>query len=655
MSSTFYPANSGRVSSQQSLTRLMFQIHNDQGAIQKLQTQLSTGQRIERPSEDPAAAIRALVVQRTLEFKGQITANLRSANSVLGASEATLSEAQAILNDVRGLAVESSGNVLSEGERKANSAQIRAAIQKLVDIGNTRFRDQYVFAGSDVLRPPLTLNGNSVRFSGVDGLLNTVTDTGTTIAANVTADETFGTRSDRVVGTVDLNAALLPSTQLSELNAGAGVRAGSITLSDGSLTIEVDLTRVHTIQDVVNAVQAQQLGGRDLQVTVGTSGLTVDYADGLGGTMLIGEVGAGKAATDLGIRTNGLISSAPIVGTDLDPITTPLTQLSQLLGGSGIPDGSVFKLTQNNKDYLVDTTGMQTVEDLINGIEASGARVRAELDPSGKRFAIYSLESGTTLSIGEAGGTLAADLGVRTLAASTSLSQLNFGQGINSDSSNQQMSILRTDGTEMIVDLSGAQTVGDVLTRINSHADNTDPALLITASLATNGNGIVLSAPTGAQALRIANVGGSKAAWGLGLVPQGESAATGTTVGTNSVISGIDVSGVEVEGAFTTLLRLEDAIARGDTAVMERLTAALDSDIQRLGLSRSIVGSRQQTISQLQWRTDEQQIQLKEIESQEIEVDLAQVISDLVSRQSALQASLQLMGQSTKVSLFDFL
>src|SRR6476661_4133604 len=99
MTSSFFPATVGRVSTQQSITRLLFQVHADEGAIQKLQTQLSTGRRIERPSEDPAAAIRALAAQRSLEFKNQVLVNLKSANTVLGASEASLSQAQSILND----------------------------------------------------------------------------------------------------------------------------------------------------------------------------------------------------------------------------------------------------------------------------------------------------------------------------------------------------------------------------------------------------------------------------------------------------------------------------------------------------------------------------------------------------------------------------
>jgi flagellar hook-associated protein 3 FlgL len=72
-------------------------------------------------------------------------------------------------------------------------------------------------------------------------------------------------------------------------------------------------------------------------------------------------------------------------------------------------------------------------------------------------------------------------------------------------------------------------------------------------------------------------------------------------------------------------------------------------------MTRGIVGARQQNIEAVQTRTEEQQIQLKEVESNEIDADLATVISDLSSRQAALEASLKLMGSSSQLSLFDFL
>ncbi len=84
---------------------------------------------------------------------------------------------------------------MSSAELDANANQVREALRKLVEIGNSKFRDQYVFAGSDVMRAPLQMVGDAVRFQGADNELNTITDIGSVLAANVTADQTFGTRS----------------------------------------------------------------------------------------------------------------------------------------------------------------------------------------------------------------------------------------------------------------------------------------------------------------------------------------------------------------------------------------------------------------------------------------------------------------------------
>ncbi len=56
------------------------------------------------------------------------------------------------------------------------------------------------------------------------------------------------------------------------------------------------------------------------------------------------------------------------------------------------------------------------------------------------------------------------------------------------------------------------------------------------------------------------------------------------------MIAGIDVSGIEVEGVYTTMLRLEEAVRTGNSKEMERLVDSLDNDIRRLSMSRGLLG-----------------------------------------------------------------
>ncbi len=69
MISSFYPVVSGRVTDSLSRNRSLFQVQADAVAMQRLQTQLSTGLRYQLPSEDPSSAIRVINLQQSQEFK----------------------------------------------------------------------------------------------------------------------------------------------------------------------------------------------------------------------------------------------------------------------------------------------------------------------------------------------------------------------------------------------------------------------------------------------------------------------------------------------------------------------------------------------------------------------------------------------------------
>ena len=59
----------------------------DQLEMFRLQTQISTGRRLQLPSDDAPAALRAINLQRILDRKAQIKTNLQSSNLFLGEAE----------------------------------------------------------------------------------------------------------------------------------------------------------------------------------------------------------------------------------------------------------------------------------------------------------------------------------------------------------------------------------------------------------------------------------------------------------------------------------------------------------------------------------------------------------------------------------------
>lgn len=655
MLGSFYPMVAGRTSQSQIRNRMLYQLGTDNSSIQKLQTQLATGRRVLKPSDDVTSALHAINIQSNYERKEQFKENLQTTQGFLGTADGTLSAINDLLTEARATAVSSVDSTLTEAQREAISLELSNSIDRLVQLGNTKFRDRYLLAGSDVKTPPFqTTRDGGIYYQGTFDELKTMVDFNSSIEISASAQESIGVLSEGVIGSVDLNPGILPTTKLADLNNGEGVGKGLITFSNGVSTVELDFTGATELDDILQTINGTTLGVRTLTASLTPTGIRINYADGFGGNLRILDVGTGTTAKELGLRTQPLGAGTPINGTDLNPILRETTRLDSLFNGAGINLTAGFRINQGTKTYNIATAGLTTVEELFNAIQASGAKVVTELADGGKTIRIQSTESGTDLSIGENGGGVATALGIRTFAGTTALAKLNHGQGVTLGP-NADLLFTRSDGTTWELDLTGVQTVNDVINRINSSPSNQTAATRITASLATTGNGLVLTALPGAQPITVSTGGGSQAGWDLGLVPKGQDKATFAASGGNMLLQGTDVSGQEVKGALNTLLKLRSAVENFDLAEIERLTNVVNEDIERMGLSRGELGMRQQRIDKMLIQTEDQQIALKAAESEELDVDLAQAISDLQGRQAALQASLTLIGQVGQLSLWNYL
>lgn len=645
----------GRTSNAQIRYRMLYQLGNDNSAIQNIQTQLSTGRRISKPSEDVPAALRAMTIQANNERKTQFRENLETTQGFLGVTDSTLSNIHDLLTEARATAVQSVDSTLSDAQREAISLELSNSVDRLVQLANSKFRDRYLLSGGAVKTPPFeTSQDGGIIYKGDFNTLSTMVDFHTSIEINASAQDALGILSEGIIGSTDLNPGVYPTTPLADLSLGQGVGKGLISFSNGTSLVELDFTNAHDLDDIVQTINGIQLGSRTLSASLTPTGVRVTYADGFGGNLRVLDIGTGTTAKELGIRTQPLGASTPINGTDLNPILRESTRLDSLNNGAGINLAAGFRIQQGIHTYTINTSALTTIEDLFNAVKASGAKVATEIADNGRTIRIQSIESGTDLSIGENGAGVATALGIRTFSGTTRLDKLNYGQGVKLGP-NADLLFTRSDGTTWDLDLDGVTTVDDVLNRINNDPNNQTAATKITASLATNGNGIVLTALPGAEPVTLSTGGGSQAAWDLGLVPRGQDSATFATSGANVLLQGRDVSGQEVKGALNTIIKLKAAIEKFDLAEIERLTNVVNEDVERMGLARGELGMRQQRVEKLIIQTDDQQIALSAAESKELDVDLAQAISDLQARQASLQASLNLIGTTAKMSVWDYL
>lgn len=650
---TSLPISISRVSDPLKNQRLLSQLNADQVALQRSFDQMSTGLRVSKISDDPAAAGRAITLQRGIHRSEQLSRNANVTRSFYAATDQALSTLGDLLIDARGVTVEAAQNVLTNTERDALASTLDQAIRTAVSAANTVFRDHQLLGGHLQSQSALAFQDAYVVFQGNEAVGQTFTSGYSPIAIGVSGTESFGLALP-IVTSPSLQPAIYSDTSLGDLRQGAGISTGIIRVSDGGDWVELDLRTANSVGDVVQALSGVDFDGRTLNVTLTADGMAIDFADGLGGTLVVDDLPGGKMAADLSIRNVAGASPTPIVATKLSPRLSLTTPLGQLAGGAGIDVSDGIQIRRGAETFTVDLSGTQSIGDVLVAINRSGADVRAEIDPSGQGILVRGLASGVDYSIGENGGTAATVLGIRSATETVALDDLNGGLGVRLSQFGPDLIIERTDGGTLQFELEGVKTVGQVIDMINSHLSNqTEPR--VTASLNQFGNGITLTSPADTQSLTASVGNTSNAAQVLGLVPAGQSQSLGTDNDGIITLVGNDFAPRQPGGAIDTLIRLAAAVRDGDPAVIERLQQQLDADRETVNQVRGRVGLWTQDLDRMQAVADDTVIDLKAQLSQEVDADIAKVITDITARQTSQEASLKLIAQSARMSLLDFL
>lgn len=325
-------------------------------------------------------------------------------------------------------------------------------------------------------------------------------------------------------------------TSLDILNGGAGFTRGRIRLTDRSgASAVIDLSNARTVNDVLDAINSNGA----VNVTAQADGDRIRLVDNTGlsiSNLRVQEVNSGTTAASLGLA--GIDVAGPTAtGADVVKIFNSLA-LNQLNGGNGVQfDGTKADLQITFRDgssplsvnfSTFNSNGPpKTLGDVVtylNGL--APGKLQAEIAPDGDRLQITDLTSGAgSFSVAQLNDSHAAkDLGLTTAASggaitgtrllaglnTSLLSSLNGGKGLGTLGT---IDLTDRSNTSATVDLSSAETLQDVIDRINAEG------IGIHAQVNSAQNGISLTDTTGQTAsnLIVANGDANDAADKLNL------------------------------------------------------------------------------------------------------------------------------------------
>jgi len=176
----------GRITQQMTSQTMLADINQALDQIDNTQQELSTGKRINQPSDDPYGTSLALQLGNQISDLNSYANNVTDGTGWTQAGNTALSDITNAVQRVRELTVEAANGTQSKSDMQATAAEVNQLIDEIKQDANTQYNGQYVFSGSATGTQPYQ-SGASDSYAGNTG---TVTreigpNTPLTISANL--------------------------------------------------------------------------------------------------------------------------------------------------------------------------------------------------------------------------------------------------------------------------------------------------------------------------------------------------------------------------------------------------------------------------------------------------------------------------------------
>lgn len=211
----------------------------------QLQQEVASGRRVNRPSDDPAAALRILPLRSDIRDLGQLSDNVLLARETLNTSTGALEDASTVMQRVRELTTQAANGTLSGNDRKSIAAEVDQLLDQILGIANSRRGDRYLFGGTANGSPPFSLETTNGRtrpiYNGNRDSLSIDVAPGVETALNVPGDSIFMQR-DRGATTFFTTSDSSPTGAQPAGVGDTGVGYAELQVTFGGLTSDAPST-----------------------------------------------------------------------------------------------------------------------------------------------------------------------------------------------------------------------------------------------------------------------------------------------------------------------------------------------------------------------------------------------------------------------------
>jgi flagellar hook-associated protein 3 FlgL len=190
-----------RVTDKMAYNQTTKNLSKNRSDLADLQNQAATQRRINKPSDDPAAAARVLASRTEERGAKQFIKNINTAKGFLEATDQSLAELTEAITRAKELAIQQSSDAGASAEtRQAVAAEIKQIYDQAVQIGNRKLGDRFLFSGHQTTTQPFNTMG---EYQGDDGDIKLQINKEAFVSMNLSGDKILlgkGLGQDGLIG-----------------------------------------------------------------------------------------------------------------------------------------------------------------------------------------------------------------------------------------------------------------------------------------------------------------------------------------------------------------------------------------------------------------------------------------------------------------------
>lgn len=216
-----------RLTNSMMVVNLMRNMQDNTQKLSKLNTELSTLKRVNKPSDDPVATLRSMQLNSVIVENDQYIKNIKQAQDWIDATETALDNGTTILHRVTKLATNAANGTLSQSQMDMIRDEVVQLRNHLTQLGNSSLGGRYIFSGYRTNHMAFDTAGT---FQGDQNQLSIEISKGVKLEYSVPGDRAFGD----AIKTLD--------HLLQNLNNGDNGAISSNSLSEISQSLDKMLT-----------------------------------------------------------------------------------------------------------------------------------------------------------------------------------------------------------------------------------------------------------------------------------------------------------------------------------------------------------------------------------------------------------------------------